>query len=152
MAIAAQEQSGLRHKRPAIQFITPGASLGLRATGTPQIIEQLEAGLPFGALQIFQSNSGLDVSTLIGITERTRLRRKVAGKLTPEESERLLRIAQVFERAMQLFDADREAAARWLTTPRRALNGRRPLDYSRTELGAREVENLIGRIEHGIFS
>jgi len=40
----------------------------------------------------------------------------------------------------------------WLNAPRKALSGQSPLNYSRTELGAREVVNLMGRLEHGIFS
>jgi uncharacterized protein (DUF2384 family) len=39
-----------------------------------------------------------------------------------------------------------------LIAPRKAFGNQSPLDYSRTELGAREVENLIGRLEHGVFS
>ena len=79
-------------------------------------------------------------------------RRKASGKLTTEESERLLRIAGIFEDAVDLFEGDVPAAVNWLTTPRKALGDRPPLSYARTEPGAREVENLIGRLEHGIFS
>jgi putative toxin-antitoxin system antitoxin component (TIGR02293 family) len=53
---------------------------------------------------------------------------------------------------VNLFEGDVPAAMTWLTTPRKALGGRPPLSYARTEPGAREVENLIGRLEHGIFS
>jgi putative toxin-antitoxin system antitoxin component (TIGR02293 family) len=79
-------------------------------------------------------------------------RRKVSRRLTPDESERLLRISAVFEDAVDLFEGDVAAAVNWLTTPRKALGDRAPLTYARTEPGAREVENLIGRLEHGIFS
>lgn len=92
------------------------------------------------------------LASIIGIPERTLARRKASGKLTPEESERLLRISAVFEDAVNLFEGDVSAAVNWLTTPRKALGDRPPLSYARTEPGAREVENLIGRLEHGIFS
>ena len=51
-----------------------------------------------------------------------------------------------------LFEGDNAAALRWLTAPRKALEGKTPLAYARTELGAREVEDLIGRLEHGVIS
>jgi putative toxin-antitoxin system antitoxin component (TIGR02293 family) len=92
------------------------------------------------------------LGSLIGIPERTLARRRVAGKLTPEESERLLRVASIFEKAAELFEGDLEAAVGWLTSPKKALGQQQPLLYARTELGAREVENLLGRLEYGVFS
>jgi putative toxin-antitoxin system antitoxin component (TIGR02293 family) len=92
------------------------------------------------------------LASLIGVPERTLARRRAAGRLAPEESERLLRIAGIFEKAVDLFEGDVPAAVRWITAPRKALDNHSPLAYSRTEPGAREVENLIGRLEHGVFS
>ena len=68
------------------------------------------------------------------------------------ESERLLRISAVFERAVDLFEGDVAAAVAWLNRPNRALGHQTPLDFSGSALGAREVENLIGRLDHGVFS
>ena len=132
-----------------------GASLGLTASNTAELIQQLERGLPFKAFDALESNSGVSgslLASIIGIPERTLARRKSAGKLTPDESERLLRISTIFEKAVELHEGDTAAAVNWLTTPKKTLNHQSPLVYSRTELGAREVENLIGRLEHGIFS
>jgi putative toxin-antitoxin system antitoxin component (TIGR02293 family) len=53
---------------------------------------------------------------------------------------------------VELFAGDAGAAVKWLTTPKEALYGQEPLQYSRTEPGAREVENLIGRVEYGVFA
>lgn len=150
-----QPTSPRRSTHRVVRFTTRGSSLGLRSTSTPQLIEQLEVGLSFDTLQTFQSNSGIDVvalASLIGIPDRTLARRRTAGRLTPEESERLLRISNIFEKAVELFEGDAEAAIQWLTSPKKALNGQQPLQYSRTEPGAREVENLIGRVEHGVFA
>jgi putative toxin-antitoxin system antitoxin component (TIGR02293 family) len=119
------------------------------------LVRQIEAGLPFKALESLAALSGLPVTLIastIGIPERTLARRRAAGKFAPDESERLLRISTTFEKAVELFEGDVAAAVAWLTTPRRALGYETPLVYSRTELGGREVENLIGRLEHGVFS
>jgi putative toxin-antitoxin system antitoxin component (TIGR02293 family) len=132
-----------------------GTSLGLKASSSGELIRQLERGFSFKTLHALESRSGLALSRLasiIGIPERTLARRKASGKLMPEESERLLRIAAVFEDAVELFEGDVPAAVNWLNVPRKALGDRPPLSYARTEPGAREVENLIGRLEHGIFS
>lgn len=138
-----------------LQYNTRGASLGLRSTSTPKLIEQLEAGLSFQTLETLEANSGLGVTllaTLIGIPDRTLSRRKSVGRLGPEESERLLRISNIFEKAVGLFEGDTKSAVQWLTTPKKALGGQQPIQYSRTEPGAREVESLIGRLEHGVFA
>jgi len=137
------------------RFKKRGASLGLAAGDTASLIRQIEEGLSFDALQSLESHLGVSLSvvgSLIGIPERTLARRKAMGKLAPEESERLLRISNIFEKSVELFEGDLEAAVNWLTTPKKALGNQQPLFYSRTEVGAREVENLLGRIEHGVFS
>lgn len=137
------------------RFRSRGASLGIRSCGTAKLIEQLEAGFPFDTLRKFELNTGVEANLLISILaipERTLARRRTAGRFAPDESERLLRISIVFERAVELFDGDVASAVQWLTTAKKALSGETPLKYSRTEPGAREVENLIGRVEHGVFS
>lgn len=53
---------------------------------------------------------------------------------------------------MELFEGDVAGAVVWLTSPKKALGHKTPLAYSRTKPGAREVENLIGRLEQGVFS
>ena len=69
----------------------------------------------------------------------------------PDESERGLRIAWLLGRAILTFEGV-ENAAEWLQTPNVSLGGLTPLEYADTEAGAREVENLLGRIEYGIYS
>jgi putative toxin-antitoxin system antitoxin component (TIGR02293 family) len=64
----------------------------------------------------------------------------------------LLRVSSLFEKSVDLFEGDVAAAVNWLTSPKKALNRQTPLLYARTEVGAREVEDLIGRLDHGIFS
>lgn len=139
----------------AVHFKRRGASLGLAIGNTSAWIQEIEKGFSFKTLLTFESNSGLTLpllASLIGIPERTLARRKTAGKLAPEESERLLRISTIFEKCVELFEGDVAAAVNWLTSPQKAFSGHTALLYSRTELGAREVENLIGRLEHGVFS
>jgi putative toxin-antitoxin system antitoxin component (TIGR02293 family) len=141
--------------RPSIRSRLRGTALGLTAANPAELIRQLERGFSFKTMEALESRSGVALSqlaTVIGIPERTLARRRVSRRLTPEESERLLRISSVFEAAVDLFEGDAADAVNWLNTPRKALGDRTPLAYARTEPGAREVEDLIGRLEHGIFS
>ena len=112
-------------------------------------------GFSYDAFEQLRENAGLsadDVAAWLQLAPRTLTRRKQQRSFAPDESDRILRAARVLRRAIELFDGDREAAAEWLKTPQRALAGIAPLDVARTEVGARDVENLIGRIEHGVFS
>jgi len=132
-----------------------GTSLGLQASRPADLIREVERGFSFRLLKTFAAATGLPVSriaSLLNLPERTLARRRVSGRLAPDESERLLRLARVFDKAVALFEGDATAAMAWLTSPRKALGAESPLAYSRTELGAREVENLMGRLEYGVFS
>lgn len=133
----------------------PGRTLGLKAENSGELIRQVGRGFSFHALLAFESLSGIslpEIASMIGIPPRTLARRKASGRLTSDESEKLLRLSSVFEDALDLFEGDQAKACQWLMTPKKALENQTPLAYSRTELGAREVENLIGRLEHGVFS
>ncbi len=136
-------------------YALPGRALGLRAHSSSELIRQVERGFPYDLLRSLETHSGInitEIASLIGIPERTLARRRATGRLTSDESERLLRVSAIYEKALELFEGDGKAALTWLNTPKRAFNAQTPLAYSRTELGAREVENLIGRLEHGVFS
>lgn len=112
--------------------------------------------MPLRALErlgkLLALESSNEIASLLLIPPRTFYYRKKAKRLTPGESDRLLRTARIFGLAVDLFDGDRDAARQWLQTPKRALGDATPLGYAATEVGAREVEDLIGRAEHGVFS
>ena len=133
----------------------PGRALGLKAGSSGELIRQVGRGFSFHAMVALESRSGIpvaEIAAIIGLPARTFARRKASGRLTSDESEKLLRLSAVFEQALELFEDDKAGALSWLTTPKRELEDQTPLAYARTELGAREVENLMGRLEHGVFS
>jgi putative toxin-antitoxin system antitoxin component (TIGR02293 family) len=123
---------------------------------------RLLVGLPVAALSAFERNSGLNgpaVRRAVGVPPRTLARKKAAGKassarsaLPAAGSERLFCLARLTALATDLFEGDRAAAAEWLSTPAEVFAGETPLSRSRTTAGARDVEDLIGRLEHGVFS
>jgi len=117
---------------------------------------RVKAGLPVAELDVLRALLGLTVENLagrIGISIATLSRRRHGGQpLDAGHSDRVLRYARLFRLATELHDGDEEAARAWLRKPARALDGETPLDHAETEAGAREVENLIGRLEHGVYT
>ena len=108
-------------------------------------------GLPKSAFERLKTVIGAPseiVASVIGIPARTLARRKT---FKPDESGSLLRLAATFQKALEVFE-DLDAARSWFFSPAVALAGVSPLEFCDTEPGAAEVMNLLGRIEHGVFS
>ncbi len=117
-------------------------------------IRLLKKGLPMSAFEKLQEGIDVPVALLAAVTKiapRTLTRRKREGRLLTDESERVLRISLLFDRAKEVL-GDIEHARQWFKSPKVALGGKSPFEYADTEPGAREVEDLLGRLEHGVFS
>ena len=132
---------------------------GRRALGNDvgtvhELADRSRAGLPYPALESLQERFGLareEVASTLRVPLRTLARRKQARRLSPGESDRLVRLARIAAQAADVLGSD-EKAGHWLHRPNRALGGQTPLALVDTDLGAREVESVLGRIEHGEFS
>lgn len=128
-------------------------SIGVKSQNINDLILQIKKGLPISSFEKLRKK--LDVSDnllsqIVNIPKRTLNRRKQQGRLNAVESERVLRIARLYDKALDVFE-DEEAAENWFKKPARGLAGTPPLKYADTELGAQEVERLLIRIEHGVF-
>jgi putative toxin-antitoxin system antitoxin component (TIGR02293 family) len=132
-----------------------GRTLGMEADDSLQIVRQVRAGFPFSRLAKFQKSTELPWETIarfVAIPQRTLTRRQSQGRLLPDESDRIWRASTVFDLAVDLFEGDAAAARQWLLAPQAGLGGEIPLEFASTGVGAREVENLIGRLEYGVFA
>ena len=119
-----------------------------------KLIEVLRVGLPVQELNDLQASLDVPMDKLfpmLGISKATLHRRKADGRLGQAESDRVVRFAKLLGKAVKVF-GDMEDAKQWLSSPQFGLGGAVPLDYAQTEIGAREVENLLGRIEYGVYS
>ena len=127
-------------------------------TGKPvhptQLIQRIQKGLRFSELKTLQDTLDLPFEKLAAklcISRSTLQRRKAAGRLSPDESDKVIRFSRLLQQATDLF-GNVEKARAWLKHPQFGLGGAVPLDYATTEAGAREVENLLGRIEYSVYS
>jgi len=156
-AVAAHRRSAQRDVKKAgsgvVRYYIHGP-MGKITFPTSMLVEVLRVGLPVGELNDLQATLAVPMEKLVpmlGISKATLHRRKAAGRLDQAESDRVLRFARLMGRAVQVLESE-ENARRWLTSPQFGLGGAVPLEYAETEVGAREVEDLLGRIEFGVYS
>ncbi|MGI9073821.1 MAG: type II RES/Xre toxin-antitoxin system antitoxin [Bryobacteraceae bacterium] len=116
--------------------------------------EAVRAGLPLISLHSLQESLQLSregLSRMLSMPERTLARRQKQARLTADESDRLIRVARVMAHAIQVLGS-RDKAVHWLRTGNRALDGTAPLSLLDTDVGTEQVSEILGRIEHGIYS
>ena len=128
-----------------------------KATGIGSVQQQIgriQAGLSFSAVRSLQHALDLPlekIAAFLGMSRATLHRRKSQGKIARNESEKLVRYQQLVKKAAEVF-GNADAARDWLTHAQPGLGNAKPVEFARTEIGAREVENLLGRIEYGVYS
>ncbi|MFP3938719.1 MAG: antitoxin Xre/MbcA/ParS toxin-binding domain-containing protein [Thermoanaerobaculia bacterium] len=128
--------------------------LHMESAGLPELGETVREGLPYAALEAVMGRLGLSreqVAEALHLPQRTLARRKKEHRLHPDESDRLFRLARIAAQATEVLGSP-ERAATWLQRPNRALGGRVPLKLLDTDAGSRQVESVLGRIEHGVYS
>jgi putative toxin-antitoxin system antitoxin component (TIGR02293 family) len=140
----------------AIAEVLGGRKVLRRTVKKPDdLAELVREGLPAASVTVLAER--LDIGSTIlseklGIPLRTLTRRlSQRSRLTSSESDRMVRLARVFATAVEMI-GDENKAVEWLQTPNRALGGQRPIDELDTDVGAREVEDLLGRIAYGVYS
>lgn len=85
------------------------------------------------------------------VPKRTLARRQARNEqLTVEETDKAVRLARIADFARRVFGDDLKAH-RWLRKPKRALDGATPLAFLASEVGARTVEQMLHRIDDGLF-
>ncbi len=129
-------------------------SVHAKAKQPHELIRRIQKGLPFSELKALQNKIDVPLEQLavkLSISRSTLQRRKANGRLSPDESDKVMRFTRLLGHAADVFGNIDKARA-WLKHPQRGLGGAVPLDYAETEIGAREVDNLLGRIDYGVYS
>lgn len=140
----------------AIAEALGGRKVLRRAIKQPDDLARIvREGLPAGAVTALAHKLQLGSAVLsrkLGIPQRTLTRRlSRQSPLTSAESDRTVRMARVYANAVEMI-GDEGKAIEWLRTPNRALGGEKPLDHLDTDVGARTVEDVLGRIAYGVYS
>ena len=118
------------------------------------LIERVRAGLPFSALQTIASRFSIGSRELVRILhlpQRTLARRRKARVLSADESDRLVRLGRIGTLAEEIF-GNPVRAGRWLREPSPVLGDTPPIRWLDTDIGAKEVEEVLIRIAHGVHS
>jgi putative toxin-antitoxin system antitoxin component (TIGR02293 family) len=129
-------------------------ALQRRVRTVDELLERLREGLPYASLEAVATRfefSQNEIAGVLALPPRTLARRKAGRRLRADESDRLFRLGRVAALAEEVLGS-REKAARWLHHPNRALGGQLPLAQLDSDLGARQVEALLLRIAHGVYS
>jgi putative toxin-antitoxin system antitoxin component (TIGR02293 family) len=130
-----------------------GTKVLRRRTRAPEdMAERVREGLPFAALAAVMDQYGISRDVLCDILHLSRrnfLRRKEQKRLAPDESDRLYRLARVLAHANRVFE-DPDESAVWIQAPNTSLGKQQPLTLLDTDIGVQQVDQALGRIEHGI--
>lgn len=116
--------------------------------------EAIREGFPPAVVEELMRTSGLTLKELanaLDLSPRSLQRRRQGGRLARYESDRLYRLARIVALANECL-GDHERAIHWLKRPNHVLGGIAPVEAIDTELGARQVENVLGRIAYGGIS
>lgn len=113
----------------------------------------VEQGLPRQVLRnVAERIAGSDKAKVAalewGVVPKTTLDRRDT-KLSPQESERTERVARLFVHARRALGSEEEARA-FVTAPHPELDGRSPIEASRTDLGTRRTEQILNALEYGL--
>lgn len=128
-------------------------ALGRAMASDRDLREAIREGFPHAVLEELMQAAGLTLKELadaLDLSARS-LQRRRHGRLARFESDRLYRLARLLAVARESL-GDAKRASRWFKRSNRALGGVAPIAAIDTELGARQVENLLGRIAYGGIS
>jgi putative toxin-antitoxin system antitoxin component (TIGR02293 family) len=115
---------------------------------------EIERGLPLSTLEEFSVYSGIAVKDLLEVVIPARTlkhRRQRQEPLNLDESDRLARVARMYELAVKVY-GDREDGRKWLCGKKSRFDGKTALEMLWTETGERAVEEYLYQIDEGVFA
>jgi putative toxin-antitoxin system antitoxin component (TIGR02293 family) len=117
-----------------------------------EMLQMIGRGFPSGQVIRLAAKYEIPEALLhraLRISASTFQRRKRGGRFSADESDRLVRVVGLYGMAEDVLGSKRDASD-WISAPNRSLGGVSPAEFAITETGAREVEELLGRIAHGV--
>jgi putative toxin-antitoxin system antitoxin component (TIGR02293 family) len=117
-------------------------------------MELVEVGIPKHSLESLKQQIGFDYDQLaqvLNVARATLINKKSSEKFNIDLSDKIMNLADIISYGFEVFE-DRSRFKAWLQLPNRALGGKKPFDLLHTSFGREEVRDLLGRIDHGIYS
>lgn len=130
-----------------------GELLGSSPTQAMDLVDVIRGGVPYASFEALAATLGWSIDETrraLRFPARTLHRRRQGRRLDEQQSERVVRLAHVVARAIDVL-GNAEKASRWMKAPLVALGGRCPVELMDTDVGAGEVLNVLGRLDHGVF-
>src|ERR1039458_8777376 len=115
---------------------------------------EIERGLPLSTLEEFSAYSGIAVKDLLEVVIPARTlkhRRQKKEPLNLDESDRLARVAKIYELAVQVY-GDRDDGRKWLCGQKSRFDGKTALEMMRTRAGEQAVRDFLIQIDEGYFA
>lgn len=119
-----------------------------------QKMELVEEGIPKHSLESLKQQIGFDYDQLaqvLNVARATLINKKSSEKFNTDLSDKIMDLADIISYGFEVFE-DRSRFKAWLQLPNRALGSKKPFDLLHTSFGRDEVRDLLGRIDHGIYS
>lgn len=116
-------------------------------------IRMSREGIPMSTLAKIQAITTLstkEISQILPVSERQLTRYKSDHVLRKDISSHLIQLVELFERGFEVFGKDKFPL--WIRSEIRALGNQRPIDILDTPIGIQMVSDILGRIEHGVYS
>lgn len=140
--------------RAVVEELGGARALGRDLASEHDLREAIREGFPQVVVEKLMRAAGLtlkELASALDLSPRSLQRRRRSERLARWESDRLYRLARIVAIAKRYL-GDHDRATRWLKRPNRALGWLAPVAAIDTELGARQVENILGRIAYGGIS
>ncbi len=137
-----------------MKVLSGGKKVGTQPDNGVELAFALRAGLQFGMATQLAKHTGIALNRIfeaVNLSPRTMERRRLQKRMTTDESQKITRFARIVALGDEVF-ADSTVTSQWLQRANRALNGIAPIDLLDTDAGAREVEAVLLRLEHGVYS
>lgn len=119
-----------------------------------KIIDVIRKGLPMGILNklaklmLFKPR---DVAPIMNLSERTLQRYEASTLLDKETSLKTIQLASLYEKGVEVFGSV-ERFNSWMNSEILALGLKKPIEFIDTSVGIDQLQKLIGRIQHGVYS
>lgn len=121
----------------------------------PSRIAMIRKGLQFQSLNSFLAKTGItrsELAYILQVSVRTLQRHEQNRRLSPAISEKLIQLTDLFNLAKDALGQDALNITQWLRQPNRALGSETPLSLLDTQIGYLQVQNVLGRMAHGVYS